>query len=96
MQNVDIISEFPNKKQEKKVSYLLFLYSQCRNISGQMRRRLPSLCKVHIPTSADGHEEEQGGGPAHQHPRVTVTQDNTLQNLEVWEECGKAEDQDVY
>lgn len=61
-----------------------------------MRRCLPPLCKVHIPTSAGGCEEEQGGRPAHWRPQVTVTQDNTLQNLEVWEECGKAEDEDVY
>lgn len=34
------------------------------------------------------HEEEQGGEPSHQCPRVTVTQDNTLKNLEgegMWE-----------
>lgn len=34
------------------------------------------------------HEEEQGGEPSHECPRVTVTQDNTLKNLEgegMWE-----------
>lgn len=61
MQKVDVICEFPNKKQEKKeVSYPLFLYSQCKNIPRRTRRRLPSLRKVHIPTSAGGCKEEQG------------------------------------
>lgn len=61
MQNIDVVSEFPNKKREKKeVSYPLFLYSQCKNIPRRVRRHLPSLRKVHIPTSAGGREEEQG------------------------------------
>lgn len=106
-----LLNDGPNSTSQTQARYLSLQTSSrrrwwsplCSSLPQDEQTSLPApggaghhAAEFTFPQAQAGARRNKGGEPPAELPRVTATPDNTLQNLEVWEGCGKAEHKDVY